>query len=438
MVSPVMPPVRGGLRARLRTGIAWNVVAAASTQGAVFVANLTLANLLGRHAFGEYAMLQSTVVTLAAIAQVSTGYTATKYVAEFRRHDPERAGRVLGLCSRLSLLTGSLMATAVALAAPWVSGSILRAPHLDGAMLLVAAAVLFGTVNGYQIGALAGLEAFPALGRAGLVNGLLLLVGVTAGGWIGGVKGAVAGLAVSGALQCLVLRRKLSREVASQGLAMGHVEWRREAAVLTGFALPATLSGFVSLPVVWLSGLWVARQPGGYDQLALLSVAHNFRAMVLFLPLVVNAVSMSVLNSERGAGAEARYRRTFWANLGLTAGAVSAGALSVGALGPWLLAAFGEPFREGFPVLLVLMLAAVPEALGSAVYQATQSEGRLWLSFWAIVLPRDLAVLSLAYLLAPGWGALGVATAHAIAWTAALIGYVAVAWHVRPGCLSSA
>jgi O-antigen/teichoic acid export membrane protein len=427
-----------GLGARLRTGIAWNVVGAASTQGGVFAANLVLANLLGRHAFGEYTMLYSTYVTLAAVAQVSTGYTATKYVAEFRRTDPDRAGRILGLCSAVSLGAGSLAALAVGLSAPWVAGSVLRAPHMSGAVVVMAVAVLMGTMNGYQVGALAGLEAFPALGRAGLANGLILFAGVTAGALIAGVEGSVTGLAAATALQWLVLRRMLVRETARQGLAVPHAGLGREASVVTGFALPATLSGLVSLPVLWLTSLWLVRQPGGYDQVALLTVAHNCRAIVLFVPVVMNAVGASILNSERGVGAEARYRRAFWANVGLTAAAVSVGALAVAGLGPWLLAAFGAAFREGYPVLLVLMLATVPEALGAAVYQAILSEGRLWLSFWAIVLPRDLAIVALAYLLAPGWGALGVALAHTMAWTAALGCYAAVAWHVRPGVLSHA
>jgi O-antigen/teichoic acid export membrane protein len=158
----------------------------------------------------------------------------------------------------------------------------------------------------------------------------------------------------------------------------------------------------------------------------------------MVVPVVVNAVGTSILNSERGEGAEGRYRQAFWANVRLTAVAVALGALLVAGLGPWLLAAFGGSFREGYPVLLVLMLATLPEALGAAVYQAIQSEARLWLSFWAIVLPRDLTIVTLAYLLAPGWGALGVAIAHALAWTAALGCYAAVAWHVRPGVLSHA
>jgi O-antigen/teichoic acid export membrane protein len=413
-------------------------VAAASTQGGVFAANLVLANVLGRQAFGEYAMLQSTYVTAAAIAQVSTGYTATKYVAEFRQADPGRAGRILGLCSVVSLVSGGVTALAVLLAAPWIAGSAFRAPQLGGALMVLAVAILLGAANGYQIGALAGLEAFRALGRAGVVNGLALFVCVTAGALRAGVDGAAAGLAVATTLQWLVLRRMLSRETARHGIVVARTAWAREASVVTGFAFPATLSGFVSLPVLWLTNLWLARQPGGYDQVALLTVAHNCRTLVLFLPVVMNAVGTSILNSERGEGSEERYRRAFWTNVGLTAAAVAIGALVVAGLGPWLLPAFGAGFREGYAVLLVLMLATVPEGLAAAVYQAIQSEGRLWLSFWAIVLPRDLAIVTLAYLLAPAWGAMGVATAHTLAWTAALGCYAMVAWHVRPGVLSHA
>ena len=46
--------------------------------------NLVSANLLGRFAFGEFTVVQGTLSTVGALAQVATGYTATKYVAELR------------------------------------------------------------------------------------------------------------------------------------------------------------------------------------------------------------------------------------------------------------------------------------------------------------------------------------------------------------------
>ena len=78
-----------------------------SNQGATLAINLILANLLGRTAFGEYAIIYASVLTVVAISTLGIGSSATKYVAEFRLVDKERTARILGLCSATA--TASIM-----------------------------------------------------------------------------------------------------------------------------------------------------------------------------------------------------------------------------------------------------------------------------------------------------------------------------------------
>jgi O-antigen/teichoic acid export membrane protein len=110
----------------------------------------------------------------------------------------------------------------------------------------------------------------------------------------------------------------------------------------------------------------------------------------------------------------------FWANIGLTGGVVLLGASTVILFGPWLLLIFGRGFEESYPVLVVLMLATIPEGLSAATNQAIQAEDKVWLSLLAIIGPRDGVMALLSYLLSPSYGALGLATAHGTAWLLAL------------------
>jgi O-antigen/teichoic acid export membrane protein len=412
---------QSGLRSRLRTGIAWNLVAAASSQGGVFAANLGLANLLGRETFGEYAMLQSTAVTLAAIAQVSTGYTATKYVAEFRSNDPERAGRILGVCSTVAATAGAIAALVLIAGAPWVAEVVLRAPHLARGLAITAVVVFFAGVNGYQLGALAGLEGYQALAIAGAINGGVHLTVSMLGAWTGGLSGALAGLGVSGLVQLVVLRRAVAAVSARQNITVRYSSQSEDLGILWRFALPATLSGLVGTPALWFASAVLVRQPGGFEQLALYVAANNLRTLVLFLPSIINGVGMSVLNNQMGLRDDRRYRRVFWANLGLTGAAVLIGAAGIVLLGPGLLLAFGRGFDQGYPVVVVLMLSTIPEALAVAAYQVVQSRERLWLSLLAVSIPRDGLIVAGAYFLAPLRGAVGVAWAYALGWMLALV-----------------
>ena len=157
---------------RVSSGVCWNLIGAVFNQGSTFVVNVLLANILGMEAYGAYAIVLSTLSVLGLAAQLSTGYTATKYVAEFRLTDPERAGRILRLLTVMVVVGGLAMAAGLAIGATWVARWLLDAPALAWPLLLAAPGVFFTSANGFLLGALAGLERYSALGRAGMSSGI--------------------------------------------------------------------------------------------------------------------------------------------------------------------------------------------------------------------------------------------------------------------------
>jgi O-antigen/teichoic acid export membrane protein len=406
-----------GLRARFRHGITWNVVNAVFTQGSVFLSNIVVANLLGREIFGEYGMIQSTMLTLSGIAQVATGVTATKYVAEFRSTDKEKTGRILGLCSAVTFATGCVATLLLLAGAPWLASHTLRAPHLAQGITIAAGFVMFSVINGYQAGALAGLEGYRILARAGIIQGPLHLAVCGFGAWFWGLEGALGGLVASAAGRWLLYHRALRTAGREHGIFMTYAGLRTERRIILGFAVPAALSGLTSMPALWLANAFLVRQEAGFSQMGLYSAATTLRTLVLFLPALFNNVGMSLLNNEKGLGNEASYRKIFWFNLGATVGIAAVGAAIVSLAGPWLLRAFGREFPAGNPVLLILMLSTLPEIVAVSSAQIVQSREKLWLSLAFIALPRDISIVVLAFFLTPLYGAIGLAWAYTISWT---------------------
>lgn len=251
-------------------------------------------------------------------------------------------------------------------------------------------------------------------------------VGLYLGRYEPDIVAVLTGLVLSVFLQWAFLFLGLRAELRRHEIVTRYAGLTREAGLLGRFTLPAALSGLVSLPALWLAQAWLARQADGYEQLALYGAANSFRAMVLFLPAVAHGVGLSILNNQRGLGDELRYRRVFWTSVGLATGSVVGGGLVAAGGGPWLLAAFGQPFVEAQAVLMVLMLAAVAEAVAAAVYQIVQAQEQIWLSLLAVVLPRDAAFVLGSWLLAPGYGALGLAWSYALAWGLALASVVVI------------
>jgi len=409
------------LRARLTYGVAWNFVGVVCNQGSTFLVNVLLAHVLGLKVFGEYAMVQSTTAAAGLLAQMATGYTATKYVAELRSTDPVRTGRVLGLLGLAAVGTATLTALILLVSSPWLAAHLLRHELLTQALVVASVAVFFIGLSGFLMGALAGLEEYRTLGLTGVASGAIYVILCVAGARVAGLTGAVAGVALSGALQCALLWQAVRRQSRRHGIAIRLQNLEKEAGIILRFAVPAALSGFIAMPAVWVSNAFLARQDDGFALLALFSASNSFRIIVLFLPNIVNNVSMSLLNNQWGLRDDRRYRRVFWVNLALMLAIVCLGAAAVAILGRWLLLWFGPEFGRGYTILLILMAVTLPESAATALYQVVQSRERLWWSVTAVTIPCYGTLALLAWFFTPTYGAVGLAWAHLGGWIVALV-----------------
>lgn len=416
------------LRARFQAGIFWNAVAAVATQGSTFLANLVIANLLGRDGFGEFSIVYTTVLAAAGIAQVATGITATKYVAEFRDVEKDRAGRVLGLCSLVSLVGGIVATILVMSSAAWLAGHVLNAPHVVNELAVAAGFILFSAANGYQQGALAGFESYRLLARVSIGAGVVYVASVVLATYWWGLAGAVAAIVASTAVRWLLFNIVLRAEAGRWGIAIRYRDALSERTILHRFALPAAIAGLSTMPAVWLSNVFLAQQPGGYGQVGLFSAANNLRNLVLFLPALTNNVGQALLNNQKGRRDQARYTKVFWANTAATAALLLVASVVVAIFGKLLLGLYGATFVEAYPMLMILLAATVMEGMATSTYQVVQSQERMWMSLLGIALPRDLLLVGGAYVLAVGHGGLGLATAFALA---AAGGLVATVFAVR-------
>jgi O-antigen/teichoic acid export membrane protein len=135
------------LRDRLIKGTTLNLIAVAFNQGSTLIVNIIVARILMKEVFGEYAMVQSTLLMAATLSQLATGYTAAKYVAEYRSSDPQRAGRIMGLCALISILMAGVGMILLIGIAPWLAGVMLKSPHLAVALMIGSGFLFFSSIN---------------------------------------------------------------------------------------------------------------------------------------------------------------------------------------------------------------------------------------------------------------------------------------------------
>jgi O-antigen/teichoic acid export membrane protein len=375
--------------------------------------------MLGKEDFGRYGLLSSTVITFGSVAGASMAVTSTKFLAQYRIKDPARAGRLTGLCWLVSAGAGLLMASGMFFWADFIAKMIGDA-NLEPLLQIVAPVILIAAIIGAQKGILAGFEQFQSLAIINIVIMSFNLPLMIGGTWWFGLKGAMSVIFLINLLNLSINSFYLRRSFAASPVSFTLKGVWEERAVLLSFSLPHVMSTLLNAPVVWLATIFLARQVGGIEQVGLFTAATRWRQVLLFLPGVIAQPSVPIIAERLGAGDYRRVTKLILATFGL---------LSVVCGGMWLLfavfsrsimSAFGDGFiEEGAIVLTVILCAAFFQAIAAPFSNLVTSAGHTWAGFAGTIL-KSTVLLGVAWLLV-GYGARGLALAHAAAFLIAFI-----------------
>lgn len=405
-------------RGRFARGVAWSFIGAATSQAASLGASVITARLLGREGFGQYGIVQSTVGMLGVFAGLGLGMTATKYIAECRMNDPERATRVMLLSFFVAIVSGGCLGLSLLVFAPLFAERVLGSSAL-GSDLRIGSAILFlNTFNGAQTGVLAGLEAFRTIARINLVRGIATLPISAILVLVWRLPGALGALVITAALTCILSHLSIRR-----GFRISPSAWRLSSAwserrVLWKFSAPTVLSSALVMPVTWGANALLVNQPGGYAEMGVFSAALQWRNALLFVPSVIGQVMVPLLSSMQNVSPGPPARRLLSAAILTNALCTLPPLLLLVPCAHWIMSAYGPGFTHRGNVLRLVLASAALFAIQIPVGNLVVAFGRTWAGLfmnvgWAICL---LAVA--ASLIHRGWGADALASALLIAYAA--------------------
>ncbi|HOY67562.1 MAG TPA: oligosaccharide flippase family protein [Candidatus Ozemobacteraceae bacterium] len=420
----------GGLGRRFVNGFSWTMFAVVFSSGFGFLLNIILANYLGKAVYGRLGLVLNTVATLGGMAQLAAETTTTKHVAESRIANVGAAGRILGITSLFTFVNGFLVTVGIACLSAYVAKNLFVDGTLQNLILLASPIVLLTAMDSYQNGALAGLECYSALGKARLFHSVFHLVVCSISCIWAGLPGALIGYVLSYSVRWVVLQWLVVREANRFGIYHDFSGAFREVGVVGGFAIPAAMCGFVAMPALWMTNLFLTRHPDRYAEIGLFAAANALRTLAMYVPIVMNSVSRSLLNSERGSSNIDRYRHLFWANLGLSVMVALATVIGVFFGGASILRIFGRDFVMGSSALQILLISVIPETIDTAAAQVIQSHGKMWAALFVIVIPRYVTLVLVSSYLAPRLGAVGLAWAYTASWTLSMLCTCSLAYYL--------
>ncbi len=395
---------------RLARGTFWSMAGAIISRGLGIASSVVIARTLGQVGFGELAIINSTVAMFQLFAGFGLGLTATKYVAEYRKSNPLKAGRIIGLAWLVTAVTGGLCAVLFAVFAPWLATQTLAAPHLSGLLRIAAIALFISALNAAQNGALSGFEAFKTIAIRNLIAGLLDFPIMVAGVLLAGLEGAVWAIVASRAFNWFICHLAVRREARRFGVHLSFTGCIQELPLIWKFSLPAVFGGMMVTPVNWVCNAMLVNQPNGYEKMAIYHAANQWFRAVIFLPIIIGSVVLPILSERLGNKDTAQSGKVLIFSMKVNA-IIVIPIVFVGCLfSLWIMRLYGSNFSSGWPTLVVVLITAGLFSVQTPVGQIIAASGRMWLGF-VMNLGWALAFIGLTYLLLK-MGSLGIASAR--------------------------
>lgn len=404
---------------RFASGSFWVLTGTALSRGLMLLSYVFVARILGKEVFGEFGIVQSTVGMFGIFAGLGLGMTATKYIAEFRKTYPAKAGRILALTVIAVFVAGISAAVVCWILAPWLAQHTLAAAHLAGVLRLGTLFMLLSALNGVQLGALSGFESFRSIAKISLLAGLATFPLVVLGTWAWDLSGAILGLIAGQGVMLVLFAIDLRSEIQRAGMSLAPAGCMREWRTLCGFSLPVFLSGVMVVPVTWACCALLVNQPGGYAENGIFTAANQWFVLLLFLPDRLSQVNLPMLSDHIGRGDYRGASKIMMLCLKISAITVVPLACLLCLVSPLIMKLYGMGFEKDWATLVVILATASLTSLIKLLSQVVIAAGKAW------TLLAASAVWGTVFLLLNRlwihFGALGMASARACSYALLLL-----------------
>jgi len=402
------------LASRLAHGVLWALIGDIVARLLGFASFIVVARVIGKASYGQFGVIQSTVAMFGVFAGFGLGSTATRYVAELRGKDPQRAGRIMGIAGIMASITGILMAVLMFFFAPWLAKETLADPAMAPLLRIGALILIVEAMNGAQIGALSGFEAFKTIAKISTWVGLASFPTMAIGAYIWGLEGSVWGLVLVRTWNWLLNHIAVRQEAKRLCVPFIFHGAFSEISVLWHYSIPSMLSGLMVAPTIWICNAMLVNQPNGYEQMGIFQAADSFRMILLFVGNSLSAPLMPILASQLGSFSQNDRLSRF--NILSTWFLGSVAALCLGCIPEIAILIYGREFadQEFTRTVIVIVFCASIVIYKQGLARVLSVHGLMWWGMlsnlvWAATLVPCMWLFK-------SWGAVGYAAALACAY----------------------
>lgn len=359
-------------------------------RGLALLASIFVARYLGKDMFGMYALIRTTLLSVAVFSTFGLGYTATKFIAEYSKKSPTKIKSIIDDITQITLITGGIFAVLIFVFSKQLAG-YLDSGDLYESIRYLAAIIVFNSIATSQSGILSGFKKFKQLAKINIINGLitfLLSVGLT---YYYSLNGALIALLISQAYNCIQNWVEVRKSIKDIGLQHSKSSIRKE---LLLFSAPVALQEMIYSISIWVFPILLIKF-SNIGEVGLYNAAAQWSAVILFIPFGLRTLFFSYLSVVNDNIAQQRIllQRMVLINFGTTFISFMIIFLFTGLI----VGAYGSSFVSLGVVLNISIFTSIITSISGCFHNFLLSSNNPWITFFhrlgEYVLTAMIAVL---------------------------------------------
>ena len=402
------------LKQRLVKGLRWSLIGSVLSKILVLIASITCARILGKHLFGEFSVIRSTIALFVTVGSAGLGVTASKFISQKIVEEKESLPNLIEIINVLSVLFALSVAIIIYNNSELIS-NYLKSPDLTEYIKYSSFIIFLLSLCATQTGILVGFESFRLIALINLTTGVFEFTGLVIGSYLYGIEGAIIGYGISFIVMYILNAYTIKIILSNYNIEKKPLKSLKLLKEILNFSIPATLSGLIVTPVFWISKSFVTRC-NGFDEIAIYEVSEQWRVILLFIPSVISQVLLPILSSlNQNNRISDRSSEILRINILINATISSIFCIVVILMSNIIMKLYGHDFNDT-STLIVISISTIFTSISNVVGLAIASINKMWCGF-GFNLGWGLCMTTCAYIFTDlGYGSLGIAFALLISY----------------------
>lgn len=336
----------------------------------LLLVGIIIARLLGKDVYGAYGIAKTTMFQVALFSTFGLGYSATKFIAEYKTKDPTQL-RAISYCAlRTTILFSLLIGILVFVFARRIA-IIANSPDLFWVFRFISFLVFFRAISTVCAGILAGFKQFKEIGINNIISGTTMLLLALPLTYYFKLNGALWSLALSQIVLAVLNSRDVIVLLKSVEPSIRTISEKE----IILFSLPIAIQEFSYALFVWASNLLIVRY-SSFGEVGIYSACAQWNAVVLMIPNLLYNVVLSYLS---GLLNNNEHHKMLIKLIMINFICAFIPFLLVFACSPIIVSLYGDSFKGMMPVLNILIFSTVFYSCANVFYSNLLSIGKSWI-----------------------------------------------------------